>query len=244
MMQTSKRPVQVEVCVDTFDGCIAALEGGAHRIELCASLSEGGLTPSAGLMKFAADLPIPVFAMIRPRSGLFHFTDAEADMMRKDIQVAGELGLDGVVLGAQTADNRLDVTLLARLCAEASALGKTLHRVIDVLDDPITALDDAIDLGFERILTSGAQPFAQNGVALIARMVRKSGASLSIMPGCGLDHENAKDVILHTGAREIHAACRVPAPNARAFSDFDPPGGRFVTSSDMVHKLVRAVEAL
>ena len=99
MTKDPKENVLVEICVDTYGGCLAAVEGGADRIELCASLSEGGLTPSAGLMKKAADLPIPVYAMIRPRSGLFCFTDTEVDIMRRDIQVAGEAGLAGVVLG-------------------------------------------------------------------------------------------------------------------------------------------------
>jgi len=241
MTKVGTQKVLVEICVDTFEGCLVAVEGGADRIELCASLSEGGLTPSAGLMKQAADLPIPVYAMIRPRSGLFHFSDAEVDIMRRDIQAAGESGLDGVVLGVQTTQNTLDTETLQLLCEEASEMGKTLHRVIDVLDDPMNAVRTAIDLGFDRILTSGAKPFATDGIDLISQMVAAADKAISIMPGCGLDHENVYDLVTSTGTREVHAACRVLVPGARSFSDFDPPGGRFATSNELVRLMVEAV---
>ena len=120
-------------------------------------------------------------------------------------------------------------------------MGKTLHHVIDVLDEPIDAVYTAIQLGFERILTSGAKPFAPDGIDLITMMVEKAAGAISIMPGYGLDHETTNDVINLTGAREIHAACRSHVPAARSFSDFDPPGGRFATSPNLVMSLVTAV---
>lgn len=231
----------LEICVDTYEGACAAVEGGADRIELCASLSEGGLTPSAGLMQLAAELPLPSYAMIRPRSGLFHVAERDADIMLADIATARDAGLAGVVLGAQTADGSLDAPLLRRLVMAAGTLGKTLHRVIDVVPDPLRALEQAIELGFERVLTSGAKPLAPDGVPLIRAMVTQAKGRLSIMPGCGVTPENVREIADATGATEVHAACRVPALGDRAFSDFDPPGGRFVTSASEVQRMKAAL---
>jgi len=234
----------LEVCVDTLEGAQAAIAGGAARIELCAALSEGGLTPSAGMMRAAARLTVPCYAMIRPRGGLFHFTKAETQIMRADIAAAREAGLAGVVLGAQDASGGLDVAVLRHLAEAAGNLGKTLHRVIDVVPDPLIALDQAIDLGFDRVLTSGAQPFAPDGHVLIARMVQRARGRVSVMPGCGITPENAAGLVRATGVTEIHAACRVKAAGDPAFSDFDPPGGRFVTSESEVRRLIAALGAV
>ena len=233
--------VLLEVCVDTLAGAEAAVRGGAGRIELCSSLSEGGLTPSAGLMRTAAALPVPVHAMIRPRSGLFHFTDAEAGIMLDDIRAAREAGLAGVVLGVQGPDGGLDVALLARLVTEAHGMATTLHRVIDVVPDPLAALEQAADLGIDRVLTSGAEPFAPEGVGLISEMVRRAAGRIGVMPGCGLTPENVGRVIAATGVIEVHAACNEKVPGDPAFSDFDPPGGRFETSEDAVRAMVAAL---
>ncbi|TLP67153.1 copper homeostasis protein CutC [Parasedimentitalea maritima] len=228
----------LEVCVDTIDGVIAAMNGGAGRVELCSSLSEGGLTPSAGLMHAAAALPVPCYAMIRPRSGLFEFSDAEASVMLADIAMAREAGLSGVVLGAQNAARGLNVPMLATLMAAAGELGKTLHRVIDVVPEPLVALSQAIDLGFERVLTSGAEPFAQDGTKLIAQMVTQAAGRISIMPGCGLTADNVAEVIAATGVEEVHASCNVRVAGDLAFSDFDPSSGRFETSEATVREMV------
>jgi copper homeostasis protein len=235
--------VLLEVCVDTLRGAEAAVRGGADRIELCSSLSEGGLTPSAGLMRAAAALPVPVYAMIRPRAGLFHFAPADEGVMLADIVAARAAGLAGVVLGVQAPDGTLDVEMLARLSEAAGPLGRTLHRVIDVVPDPLRALDQAIALGFERVLTSGAEPFAPDGVDLIARMVQRAAGRLSVMPGCGLAPDNVAAVVAATGAQEVHAACSRPVPGDPAFSDFDPPGGRRETSEDDVRAMVAALAA-
>ncbi|MEM8631907.1 MAG: copper homeostasis protein CutC [Pseudomonadota bacterium] len=231
----------LEVCVDTIEGAAAAFRGGAGRVELCSSLSEGGLTPSAGLMAAAARLPGPCYAMIRPRSGLFHFSPAEEAIMLADVASARQAGLAGVVLGAQSADGLLETRVLSRLIAEAGPLGRTLHRVIDVVPDPLGALDTAIDLGFERVLTSGAEPFAPQGMPLIRQMVERAAGRLSVMPGCGLMPENVARVLRDTGATEAHAACAAKVPGQPAFSDFDPPLGRYETSEDEVRRMVAAL---
>ncbi len=232
----------LEVCVDTFEGARAAIAGGAARIELCASLSEGGLTPSAGLMRAAGDLNVPCYAMIRPRSGLFKFSEAEIEIMLSDIQTARQARLAGVVLGVQDKSGGLDKDVLARLVDAAGDLGTTLHRVVDVVPDPLEALDIAIELGFERVLTSGAQPFAPDGVGLIKQMAERASQRIKVMPGCGITAENVAGVIAATGATEIHAACIRPAAGYPAFSDFDPPGGRFVTSQEDVAAMVEAMQ--
>jgi len=231
----------LEVCVDTIEGAYAAASGGAARVELCSSLSEGGLTPSLGLMKAAADLPIPAFAMIRPRSGLFHFSQAEERIMLSDIDAVRTAGLAGVVLGAQTPDGALNMQMLSRLIAAADGLGTTLHRVIDVVPDPLAALDQAIALGFDRVLTSGAEPEAPDGVVLIRQMVERGRGRISVMPGCGLLPSNVADLVAATGANEVHAACARPVPGDPAFSDFDPPGGRMETSEAEVVAMVAAL---
>lgn len=236
--------VSLEVCVDTFGGAVAAMNGGAARVELCSSLSEGGLTPSAGLMQAAAALEVPCFAMIRPRSGLFHFDEAEVEIMLADITAARAAGLAGVVLGAQDKSSGLNVPVLARLVAAAGDIGKTLHRVIDVVPEPLVALQKAEALGFDRVLTSGAEPLAPDGAPLIAAMVLQAAGRIAVMPGCGLTPDNVGAVIAATGVREVHAACLEPAPGDPAFSDFDPPGGRFVTSEDDVRKFVGALAEL
>jgi copper homeostasis protein len=220
----------LEICVDTIEGVLAAKRGGATRVELCASLSEGGLTPSVGLMKSAAASDIPCFAMIRPRSGMFHFSKMEENIMLADIQAAKDTGLAGVVLGAQGHDGALNLALLTRLVQAAGDMGKTLHRVIDVVPDTLLAVDQAIALGFDRILTSGAQPEACDGVEMIAQMVARAQGRLSIMPGCGLTPANVADVVKKTGACEVHASCNAPVPTAIAFSDFYPPNGLMMTS--------------
>ena len=234
----------LEVCVDTIEGVNAAMNGGAGRIELCSSLSEGGLTPSAGLMQAAAQLPIPCYAMIRPRSGLFDFSQSEVEIMLGDIAMAKQAGLAGVVLGVQDSDGGLNVPVLAQLLEAADDLGANLHRVIDVVPEPLVALNQAIDLGFERILTSGAEPLAPDGVGLIAEMVRRASGRISIMPGCGLTADNVAEVMAVTGVHEAHAACNARVPGDPAFSDFDPPGGRFETSEAEVRAMVSQMDKL
>ncbi|MEP1209244.1 MAG: copper homeostasis protein CutC [Rhizobiaceae bacterium] len=231
----------LEICVDTIDGVVAAMKGGAGRVELCSSLSEGGLTPSAGLMRAAAALPLPCYAMIRPRSGLFDYSNEEAAIMASDISMAREAGLAGVVLGAQDSTGGLNMPLLKELLATAGDLGTNMHRVIDVVPEPLVALDQAIELGFERVLTSGAEPLAPDGVGLIAQMVQQAAGRISIMPGCGLTADNVAGVIAKTGVTEVHAACNMRVAGDVAFSDFDPPGGRFETSAEEVRKMVEQI---
>ncbi|CTQ65634.1 copper homeostasis protein CutC [Roseibium alexandrii] len=231
----------LEVCVDTMEGAWAAVRGGAGRIELCSALSEGGLTPSAGLMRAAAKLPVPVYAMIRPRAGHFRFSEAEEEIMASDIKLAKDFGLSGVVLGAQHGDHTLDRDMLARLSDRAAGLGRTLHRVIDVVPDPFAALETAIDLGFERVLTSGGQATANAGQAVIREMAATADFRIGIMPGAGLRPDLVANIIQSTGVTEVHASCSVIVIDEDADGLFCPPGGCRKTSEDLVKQMVAAI---
>ncbi|QRK09504.1 copper homeostasis protein CutC [Archangium violaceum] len=204
------RRITLEVCVDDVAGLVSAAEGGADRIELCAGLEVGGLTPSRGLMARAAALDIPVLAIIRPRAGDFVYDAATLDVMRADIDTAREAGLAGVVLGASRPDGRLDEDALAALIAHATGLEVALHRAFDLVPDPLEALETAVALGFARILTSGGSATALEGAETIAMVTRAAAGRISIMPGSGVRPDTVSELLARTGAREVHASCSVP----------------------------------
>jgi copper homeostasis protein len=199
--------VLLEVCVDDPVGLAVAVEGGADRIELCSSLELGGLTPSLGLMAHAATAPVPVYAMIRPRTGGFAYTDAELDVMLRDIDAAREAGLAGVVLGAAGADGALDTGALQKLLRASSGLGTTLHRVFDLVPDQAEAVEAAVELGFERILTSGGAPTAAEGADMIEAALAIAAGRICIMPGGGINSVTVGALLPRLEASEIHASC-------------------------------------
>ena len=202
----------LEVCVDDVAGLCAAVEGGADRIELCSSLDLGGLTPSAGLMAEAARLSVPVIALIRPRAGGFVYSAAEERAMLRDIELAAELGLAGVAIGALNDGGSLDLALLERLAARAAGLQLTLHRAFDLVPDPAEALEQAITLGFHRILTSGGAVHATAGAAQLAALVAQSSGRIGILAGSGITSDNVGALLAATGVHEVHASCRAPGP--------------------------------
>ncbi|HIP24312.1 MAG TPA: copper homeostasis protein CutC [Rhodobacteraceae bacterium] len=198
--------MKLEICVDTIEGAVVASKAGAHRVELCAALSEGGLTPSVGLMAAAAQLDTPVYSMIRPRAGGFCYTQAELAIMKQDIEASAEAGCDGVVFGVLLPDGQLDKVALAGLL-RASVLPATLHRAFDCVPDPFAALEQAIDLGFERILTSGGQASALEGLNLIAELVKRAAGRIAIMPGAGVNAGNVGEIVSGAGVTEVHSSC-------------------------------------
>lgn len=202
--------VLLEVCVDSVEGLNSAIAGGAQRIELCSALDVGGLTPSRGLMALAAKAPVPVYAMIRPRAGDFVFDAASRDVMLADIDAARESGLAGVVLGASLPDGRLDVDLLADLAKRAGGMGLTLHRAFDLVPDTSQALEQAVELGFDRILTSGQAVKVSDGKVMLRRLVEQAQGWISIMAGGGITPANIADIVAETGVREVHASGRLP----------------------------------
>lgn len=197
----------LEICVDDVAGLEAAIVGGADRIELCSALGSGGLTPSRGFMAIAANAPIPVHALIRPRAGHFTYSKDEIAVMEADILAAREAGLAGVVIGATTMDAALDIDAIRRLIRVAEGLDLTLHRAIDVVADMEAALDLAIELGFSRVLTSGGARHAEEGLAVIKRLARHGAGRISIMPGGGVRPENAGLFLAVPEIRELHASC-------------------------------------
>jgi copper homeostasis protein len=237
--------VLLEVCVDSAEGLEAAVEGGADRIELCSALDVGGLTPSRGLMALAAKAAVPVYAMIRPRAGSFVFGPADRQVMLADIDAAGESGLAGVVLGASRADGGLDVDLLKTLSERAGAMDRTLHRAFDLVPDPTEALEQAIELGFERILTSGLAVKAPDGVAVLRRLVEQADGRISIMAGSGITPANVDDIVRQTRVTEVHASCRFPVTSlddALVRFGFGAEQ-QYRTSADIVRQMRQALGA-
>lgn len=240
--------VTLEVCVDTAEGLAEAVAGGADRIELCAALSVGGLTPSAGLVALAAGYGVPVVAMIRPRAGDFVWSEVEVAMMEAEIAAMAAAGLAGVVLGASLPDGRLDVPVLQRLAAAArgaktpDALELVLHRCIDLAPDMGAALEEAVELGFDRILTSGGAVTAEAGAARIAALVAQAAGRITVMPGSGVNPGNAA-MLKGLGISEIHASCSGSIPvSGRVVEMGFAPATRRQTSADQVRALRKALE--
>lgn len=206
--QPRQRPLMLEVVVDTAAGLRIAVENGADRIELCAALGVGGVTPSSGLMKLAAEMACPVRAMIRPRTGDFCYDGDELAIMHDDIYAAARCGLEGVVLGANTADGAIDHTALAGLVAHARAHGLrvAMHRAFDLAPDPVAALEACIALKIDTILTSGGGVTAADGLAGLGALVRAAAGRIEILAGGGVTADNA-GALLAAGITSVHASC-------------------------------------
>ncbi|MDN5200426.1 copper homeostasis protein CutC [Fulvivirgaceae bacterium BMA10] len=201
----------VEVCVYSIESAIAAQEGGADRIELCDNIYDGGTTPSVGTMEIARKhLSIDFYAIIRPRGGDFLYTDAEFEVMKKDVLSAKRLGLDGVVFGILTKDGKIDKERCRELVDLAGPLGKTFHRAFDLTQDPKKALEDIIDLGMDRILTSGQKALAIDGACLIKELNEVAANRIKIMAGSGVSSENIEELSAQTGVNEFHMSARSP----------------------------------
>lgn len=204
--------VLLEVCVDNPEGLAAAIKGGADRIELCSALDLGGLTPTPGLTGQAAASPVPVYAMIRPRPGNFVFNEADIDAMLWEIDFIRASGLSGVVFGANLTNGELDHTTLERLIRQCSGLGVTLHRAFDLVPDLADAIDMVVDLGFERILTSGRALTSSEGIDDLQKTFELAGGRIKIMPGSGVNISNAAMLLDRIPFTEIHSSCSFSLP--------------------------------
>jgi copper homeostasis protein len=210
--------VLVEACVESAESAVAAENGGAQRVELCANLVEGGTTPSDGTMIMARSrLSIPIHVMIRPRGGDFYYTELEREIMFRDIEAAQRCGMNGVVLGVLTTEGDVDVPFLHRLVEASRPLGVTFHRAFDVCRDPEQALETLIELGVERILTSGQQADVASGMAMIAKINELAAGRIVIMPGGGIGPSNARTVVDESGAGEIHVHVARDFPSPMSF---------------------------
>jgi copper homeostasis protein len=197
--------ILVEACVDSVASSIAAERGGARRLELCDALFDGGTTPSAGMIAACkAAVSIPIFVLIRPRGGGFVYSEAERDVMRRDVVIARELGADGIVIGGLRADDTIDVELVRSLLDAAGGLGITFHRAFDLTPDLEATLEALAECGVERILTSGGAPTAAEGASTLARLVERSGSRVVVMAGGGVREENVRQLVSRSGVREVH----------------------------------------
>ncbi len=208
----------VEICVEGIDGLLAAQENGADRVELCASLLEGGITPSYGTIREALRrATIPFHVIVRPRGGDFLYSDTEFVSMLADVAACREVGVAGVVVGCLTADGRIDEDRMAALVTAAGPLAVTCHRAFDMTRDPSEALEALVRCGVGRVLTSGQRDSAEEGAALLARLVKQAGERIVVMGCGGLDPGNAARIVAATGLKEIHFAAPRDVPSRMAF---------------------------
>ncbi|QRM56971.1 copper homeostasis protein CutC [Sinorhizobium sp. BG8] len=226
----------IEICVEGIDGFLAAQEAGADRVELCASLMEGGLTPSLATIRAAvAAARIPVHVIIRPRGGDFLYSDAEFDTMLADVAALRDEGVAGVVIGCLTPDGRIDEARTGALAQAARPMSVTCHRAFDMTDDPREALEALIRCGIDRVLTSGQRDTAIEGLAILKQANDQAGGRIVVM-GCGaLDRHNIREVRDGTGLQELHFAALATVPSAMAFRN--PHVGMGGTEKDREYQL-------
>jgi copper homeostasis protein len=195
----------LEIVVYNFESAMKAQEGGADRIELCDNPAEGGTTPSAGMIELVRqNLSIDVYAMIRPRGGDFCYSNYEFHMMKRDVWHCQRYSVDGVVFGILNPDGTLDKKRCQELIQRARPMKVTCHRAFDMTRDPFKTLEDCIEAGFDRILTSGLQTKAVNGAELIGQLVKQASGRIALMAGSGVNEDNVETIVRQSGVREIH----------------------------------------
>ena len=201
---------KIEICANSVESAAKAQEGGAYRVELCAGIPEGGTTPSFGEIRMARQLlqQTKLHVIIRPRGGDFLYTQLEQEIMLHDIKVARQLGADGVVFGCLTAEGNVDVPAMKKLMNAVGDMSVTFHRAFDMCRNPMEALEDIIELGCHRILTSGQEATAPAGIPLLKELIEKADGRIIIMPGCGVKPSNILELAEETGATEFHFSGR------------------------------------
>ena len=204
--------ITIEIACNGYTSAVNAVKGGAHRIELFENLAEGGCTPSAGVMHLVKQLELPVYVMIRPRGGDFHYNTHEIDAMLYDIEVCKNIGVTGVVFGCLNQHGTVDKTI-NKMLLDAWAGPATFHRAIDRSSDILQAAHAIADLGFERILSSGGALHVLQGLEVLKQMQTSLGHVIKILPGAGVTASNAKEIIEVTGCSELHATCKVNMPS-------------------------------
>ena len=243
-------PVVLEICADSIESAIVAERGGAHRIELCSDLLEGGVAPSSGLIATVrSHISIALHIMIRPRGGDFCYTADEFAVMQRDVLTAKELGADGVVLGILHEDGTVDNDRTRQLIEIARPMKVTFHRAFDMSDDLCQSLNDIIAIGADRVLTSGGEQTAEAGIATIAALVKQAGNRIAIMAGAGINPSNVRDIVAGSGVGEIHATARSPMPSRMQYRNERISMGsiqgheyeRPVASQKKVSELVEAI---
>ena len=206
MSQRSK----IEICANSVESAVKAQEGGAYRVELCAGIPEGGTTPSFGDIRMARQLlqKTKLHVIIRPRGGDFLYSHLELEIMIHDIKVVRQLGADGVVFGCLTSDGNVDIPAMKMLMNAVGNMDVTFHRAFDMCKNPQEALEQIIELGCSRILTSGQEADAFKGIPLLKELVKQADGRIIIMPGCGVNPNNIRRIAEETGTSEFHFSGR------------------------------------
>ena len=216
----------MEVCANSVRSALEAQKGGAFRVELCDNLPEGGTTPSYAQIAMARRLlSIQVYPIIRPRGGDFLYDDLEFELMKEDIEICKSLKCDGVVIGLLNADGTIDKKRSKILVDLAAPLKVTFHRAFDMCKDMDTALEDVIEIGCERILTSGGANSANQGIKKIAALIKQANGRISVMPGAGINTKNIKEIIEKTGAVEFHASAKNKVSSRMLYRNHDASMG-------------------
>jgi copper homeostasis protein len=241
--------ITFEVCANSVTSAIAAQQGGAVRVELCDTLREGGTTPSYAQIALSRKyLNISLYVLIRPRTGDFVYTDLEFEVIKHDLQTCIDLGCDGVGIGILNPDGTIDKPRCLELVqmAKAAGLGVTFHRAFDMCADYFTALEDCIEIGIDRILTSGGKSTAMEGANTLARLVSLAMGRIIIMPGGGVSENNVAGLVKYTGASEFHASARVRLDSSMTYRNtnilFGSSGEEFTTEQSDAARVSRMIE--
>lgn len=251
MPAAANAPVLVEVAVDSVSGARAAVAAGAQRLELCAALELGGLTPSLGLLaEVRAAVAAPVFAMVRPRGGDFLYDDGEFAAMVRDVAALRAAGAAGIVSGALRPDGSLDRERMRELKLATGAAAFTCHRCFDLCADAQAALETLVDLGVPRVLTSGQAASAPAGAAAIRRLVEQARDRVIVMAGAGVRDGNVRELVAASGVREVHLSATSWRPSGMRYRREGVPMGAAgaadeyvvrATDGEMVARVVREV---
>lgn len=243
--------ITCEVCVEGLPGALAAAEGGAHRIELCAGLVEGGTTPSPGALKLVLErVPVDTVVLVRPRGGDFLYSSHEMDTILMDVEAARSAGAFGVATGVLTPDGSVDEAAMKAIMDVAGPMSVTFHRAFDMLRDPWDALEILVGLGVDRILTSGRQRSVPEGLSFIREAMERAEDRIAIMPGGGLNRGNVHEIIRATGVRQVHFTAFKRWESPMAYRNLRPlmgadglPGEyeRITTDPEKVREMLREV---
>lgn len=244
----------LEICANSVESALMAQKGGAQRVELCDNIYEGGTTPSYGAIKIASQkLNIELNIIIRPHGGDFCYSDLEFEIMLKDVEFAKENGVNGVVIGLLNPDGSIDVKRTKQLVELAKPMSVTFHRAFDVSNEPFQALNDIIDCGCHRLLTSGHKNKAYDGVDLLKNLIEKANNRIIIMPGSGINEANVQEIYEKTGATEFHASLRKNVLSKMNYKNEDinmggiPQINEFnisVTDPDRVQNMIQILKKL
>lgn len=210
MNNSSSHSNKLEICANSFASALAAEKGGANRVELCENMAEGGTTPSYAQIKMCKErLSIEVWPIIRPRGGDFLYSDDEFELMKEDIKICKSMECDGVVIGILLPNGNVDKERCVKLIELAKPMPVSFHRAFDMSNDLENALEDLIEIGFVRVLTSGGAENASNGIAKIFKLVAQANGRIEIMPGAGINPNNIKEIASKTSAQNFHSSARV-----------------------------------